>query len=300
MVSVIALSGLGGLGRFHHRGNAGVAAALAVVSTVCYAVSAVVQQQEASRPGLEVKRLLAQLARRPRWWLAVLASASGAGLHIAALAEGPLGVVQPIGVLTLVLALPLGARWGSRVVSGAQWCAAGAVAVGVAAVLAAIPHAGGPVRSPLLGLPAGTGGVGVVVVMLVVVATVLPGSAAALVRAGAAATCFGFASAMTRVAAVGAAPVLWAGAMAVAGAGAGLGLAQLAYRGGGLGSTLAILILVDPLIAVTIGVVVLGEPVPVTPARMALGVGGLAATALGIWALSRAGSAEVEMARRGR
>jgi hypothetical protein len=79
----------------------------------------------------------------------------------------------------------------------------------------------------------------------------------------------------------------------VLGAAAGLGLAQLAYRNGGLGAPLATQILVDPVIAVIIGITLLREPMLLTPARAAIGIAGLIATSGGIWALTRAGPAHL-------
>jgi hypothetical protein len=271
--------------RLRHDGNLGAAVAVAVLSTGCYATSAVLQEQEASRQ-VVAARLIRQLVHRPRWWLAVVASASAAALHIAALALGPLSVVQPLGVLTLVLALPLGARWGGRRVTGAQWRAAVAVATGLAAVLTVAPHRARQVHPGILSVPVATGVIAAVVVIVVVISTRIPPPGAPVARAGAAGICFGFASGMTRVAAIGAAPFAVAAAMAVLSAVVGFALAQLAYRSGGLGAPLATLILIDPLVAVLIGVTVLGEPVPVSPLRVALGVMGLAATTAGIWVLA--------------
>jgi hypothetical protein len=86
------------------------AVALALASAVCYAVSAVVQHREASRPAIGGLGLLADLVRRRRWWAALAASALGGVLHVAALGAGPLVLVQPLGVSTLVFALLIGAR----------------------------------------------------------------------------------------------------------------------------------------------------------------------------------------------
>jgi len=273
--------------RLRREGNLPAAVVVALLSTVCYATSAVLQELEASRQETAT-RLIRRLLRRPRWWLAVVASATAAALHIVALALGPLSVVQPLGVLTLVLALPLGARWGGRAVTGRQWCAAVAVAAGLAAVLGVAPHRARHAASGLLSVPAATGVIAAVVVVLVVVSGRLPMPAAPVARASAAGICFGFASGMTRVAAVGAAPFVAAATLAVLGAASGFGLAQLAYRNGGLGAPLATLILIDPLVAVVIGVTVLGEPVPVSPLRIALGIAGLIATTGGIWVLAQA------------
>jgi len=53
-----------------------------------------------------------------------------------------------------------------------------------------------------------------------------------------------------------------------------------------LGAPLATLILVDPPVAVVIGVTVLGEPFPLTPARVVIAAFGLIVTTTGIWGLT--------------
>ena len=98
-------------------GNLGGALVLAMVSTGCYAMSAVLQEREARRQDAHGAALLLGLMRRPWWWLAVAATVAGAVLHVAALVLGPLSVVQPCGVLTLVLALPLRGFMGGRPVN---------------------------------------------------------------------------------------------------------------------------------------------------------------------------------------
>jgi hypothetical protein len=275
------------IGHLPRVGNLGAAVTVALLSTGCYAISAALQEHEAARQDASGAALIWRLAKRPWWWFAVAATVAGAALHIAALALGPLSLVQPLGVMTLVLALPLGARLGGRAVTGAQWRAAAAVAIGLPAVLTVAPH-----RAPLPELPmpvilTAAAAVTVAVLALVGVAARLGGRGAPVARAAAAATCFGCASGMARIAVTGAAPFLLAAALAVLGAGAGLGLAQLAYRNGGLGAPLATLNLVDPLTAVIIGVTVLGETLQLTPARLAIAAVGMVATASGIWALTR-------------
>jgi hypothetical protein len=265
----------------------GVAVVLALLSTCCYGTSAVLQEQEASAQSGVGLELLGQLIRRSRWWLAVVATLVGAGLHTGALSVGPLSLVQPIGVLTLVLALPLGAGLAGRVVSGPEWAGAAAVACGLSATLVVLPH-----RSPHLRVPLGVvfmvaAGVVVLVVALLGLAARLPRRAAPVARAAAAGTCSGLASAMTRIAVSGAAPVAVAALLAVVSAAAGLGLAQLAYRRGGLGAPLATLILVDPVVAVIVGLTMLAEPFVVTPTRVGVGVVGFVVTSIGIWVLTR-------------
>ena len=279
-------SWLGAVGHVPGTGNVGAAVLLAVASTGCYAASAVLQEREAGRQDAGGAALLRGLMRRPWWWLAVAATVAGAVLHVAALASGPLSLVQPFGVLTLVLALPLGRVLGGRPVTGREWRGAAVVVVGLGAVLAVLPHRAPSSHLPLALVVTAVVAVAALVVALAVVAARIPGRAAPVVRAAAAAACFGFASGMARTAVTGAIWFPLGAALAVLGAGAGLGLAQLAYRTGGLGAPLATQILVDPLVAVLIGVTLLGEPVHETPTRAVVGVLGLAATAAGIWILT--------------
>jgi hypothetical protein len=262
------------------------AVGVAVLSTFCYASSAVLQERESAAQESGGARMVLRLVRRPWWLVAVAATVSGALLHIGALALGPLTLVQPFGVLTLVLALPLGAKVNKTVVTPAEWRAAAAVAVGLAAVLFVAPHHAPPVRLPVHEVLVATAAVAALCVALLVAAVFLSRRPAAVARAAAAAACFGFASAMARATVTAAAPPLVVGSLAVLGAAAGLALAQLAYRTGGLGAPLATQILIDPIVAVLIGVVVLGEPLQLGPFRSCIGILGLVLTTVGIWTLA--------------
>jgi hypothetical protein len=274
------------VGHLPGAGNLGAAVVLAVVSTGCYATSAVLQEREASRQDAHGAALLRGLVRRPWWWLAVAATVAGAVLHITALVLGPLSLVQPFGVLTLVLALPLGRLLGGPAVTGRERRGAAVVVAGLGAVLAVLPHRAPSSHLPLALVLTTVVAVAALVVGLTIVAARVPGRGAPVARAAAAATCFGFASAMARIVVIGAIWFPLGAALALSAAGIGLGLAQLAYRIGGLGAPLATQILVDPLVAVLIGVTLLGEPVHETPTRALVGVLGLAATAAGLWSLT--------------
>lgn len=268
-------------------GPVAAAVALAVLSTLGYAGSAVLQEREARRPDADASGRARPLLRRSGWWVALVATAAGAGLHIAALAWGPLSLVQPLGVLTLVLALPMGARLNGRIVTRGEWAGAAAVAGGLAAVLSIAPHGAPPPHLTSAAILGTAAVVAAVVSGLSALGARLAGRRiAAVVHALAAAVLFGTASGMARVAVTGGPSVLAATA-AVIGSVTGLWLAQRAYRSGGLGAPLATINLADPLTAVVIGVVLLGEPFVATPARIALGALGLLATAAGIGALTR-------------
>jgi drug/metabolite transporter (DMT)-like permease len=259
---------------------------LALASAVCYAVSAVIQHREASRPAAGGRALLAELVRRRRWWGAVAASIAGALLHVAALGAGPLVLVQPLGVSTLVFALVIGARSTGADVSGRAALGAACVVVGLPMLLLVIPrHA--HVAFALIRYRWAAAAVFAVAVAAVAAGRLYrlrPPVAAACYAVGAA-TCFGLASGTVRA--------VWlrhgTPAMVLTGltaAGIGIALAQYAYRDGGLGAPLATLTLVDPLSATALGVLVLGESLNLSPTRILLATIGGSATVLGVVLLS--------------
>ncbi|MFF7214657.1 hypothetical protein ACFZAU_29645 [Streptomyces sp. NPDC008238] len=108
--------------------------AAALLSAVCYATAAVTQERTAAG-----KRPTGRL-----WTLALVLQAAGAGLHAVALRYGSLTVVQALGALTLVLALPLHAAVGRRRVRPREWRGAALTVLGLVALLLSTAH---PVRN---------------------------------------------------------------------------------------------------------------------------------------------------------
>jgi len=220
------------------------------------------------------------------------ATVAGALLHLGAVGAGPLVVVQPLGVSTLVVALLIG-WWLSRTpVPARSWAGAACVVGGLPAVLAAVPHEGLPAGQPTGAAP-GFWPVAAVlgaVIAAALTAALLLGAGrhprgAAIAYAVGAATCFGFTSATAKT--------IWLGQLGVAriaigcvAVGLGVVLAQHAYRDGGLGAPLAVLTLLDPFVAGSVGVFVLGEPFGTTPLTLAIGVVGAVATSIGVALLS--------------
>ncbi|MCD0486025.1 DMT family transporter [Streptacidiphilus sp. ASG 303] len=122
----------------------------ALLAALCFAVAAVLQQEAAgAEPGAESlrPRLLLRLARRPLWLAGIAVAALSYGIQGAALAFGPLVLVQPLAATDLLFALPLVA-WRHRMLL-TRTDAVGAVctAAGVAAFLAVLPSPG-PARVP--------------------------------------------------------------------------------------------------------------------------------------------------------
>ena len=264
-----------------------IAIAVALVSAVCYALAAVLQQREASLHDKHGVALILDLLRRPRWWAAVTSTLAGASLHVVALRFGPLTLVQPLGVSALVMALPLGAWFAQKQVSRAEWGAAVAVVLGLLAVLTLAPHHVPPPAVEPAQLLVAVGGFLAFLVVCVLLSMRLPRRAAPVVRAVGSAGCFGFASAMARLAVAGhgaiLVPVLACAVFAVT----GMLMMQAAYRDGGVGAPLATCTIVDPIAASAVGILLLGEHLRLGMSGGALGFAGLVAMVVGLTVLAR-------------
>src|SRR5271165_1111739 len=85
---------------------------LALLAAVAFAAGNVLQQKGTleTPAGGDDPRFLVQILRRPVWLAGALSQVAGWVLQAAALDQGPLIVVQSLTMLSLVIALPLGAR----------------------------------------------------------------------------------------------------------------------------------------------------------------------------------------------
>ncbi|MFD7439225.1 DMT family transporter [Streptomyces sp. NPDC059861] len=255
---------------------------LSLVSAVAYAGGAIVQERVAEADGQYAP------LRRPGWWAAVALNGLGGLLHVAALAYGPLSVVQPLGALTIVFALPMAALFVGRRAGSTAWRGAVMATVGLAGLLSLVGSSG----SRSLDAAQQTG---VFVVTAGVVASLMVvGRAAhrhpavrAMVLATASGIAFGMSSVFTKSVAVD-----WTGgptsallpSLAAIGvfAVAGLLLSQAAYRGAGLTAPLATLTVVNPVVAAAVGTTMFGESFRygTTGTLLALGCGVVAAGGL--------------------
>ncbi|MEU2681834.1 DMT family transporter [Streptomyces sp. NPDC007107] len=266
-----------------------IAVALSLVSAVAYAAAAVAQARLAGRTDPSAGAL--SMMGRGAWWSAVGLNAGGALLHVAALKYGPLTLVQPLGALTLVAAVPLGARSAGRRVSRTEWRGTLLTLVGLAALLLA---AGGAAPHDTLSLPEA---LGVGAVTMALVATLgRPGARPGLRHAAASGITSGVASALTQTLTVAATdhagPLLSWRLVTVAVlvsffALGGLMLSQTAYRGG-LGAPLAVVTLANPVAAAAIGLILLGERLQGGVLGLIPALIGAAAAVQGVVLLSRA------------
>ncbi|GAA2571857.1 MULTISPECIES: DMT family transporter [Streptomyces] len=234
---------------------------LSLVSAVAYAGGAIVQEQvAASSPGAQYAPL-----RRPGWWAAVALNGLGGLLHVVALALGPLSLVQPLGALTIVFALPMAAFFVGRRAGATAWRGALMATVGLAGLLSLVgaSDAQSLGTAQRVGAALVTGGV--------VLALMIAGRAAhrhpavrSILLATASGIAFGMSSVFTKTVAVD-----WTGgvsaadlpSLAVIGvlATAGMLLSQASYRGAGLAAPLATLTVVNPVVAAVVGITMFGE-----------------------------------------
>ncbi len=257
---------------------------LSLVSAVAYAGGAIVQEQvAASSPGAQYAPL-----RRPGWWAAVALNGLGGLLHVVALALGPLSLVQPLGALTIVFALPMAALFVGRRAGATAWRGALMATVGLAGLLALVGASDAQSLDTAQRIAtAGVTGAVVVALMIAGRAAHRHPAVRSILLATASGIAFGMSSVFTKSVAVD-----WTGgvsaadlpSMAVIGvlATAGMLLSQASYRGAGLAAPLATLTVVNPVVAAVVGITMFGETFRygTTGTVLALGCGVVAAGGL--------------------
>ncbi|MFF6785334.1 DMT family transporter [Streptomyces sp. NPDC012510] len=275
---------------------------LSFVSAVAYAGGAIVQERVAvSSPGESYAPL-----RRPVWWAAVGLNGLGGLLHVVALAFGPLSLVQPLGALTIVFALPMAALFVGRKAGATAWRGAIMATVGLAGLLSLVGSADAQSLDTA---------------QRVVVAVTSAGAMTALTVAGRAAhrhpavrsillavasgVAFGMSSVFTKTVAVD-----WTDGIALSDlptlavigvfATAGLLLSQASYRSGGLTAPLATLTVVNPVVAAAVGITMFGETFRhgTLGTILALGCGVVAAGGLILLTTERLGAEQTEQAEQ--
>ncbi|MEU6121194.1 DMT family transporter [Streptomyces sp. NPDC047123] len=266
-----------------------LAVALSLVSAAAYAAAAVAQERLASRVTEGRSGVLPMLASGT-WWSSVGLNAAAALLHVAALKYGPLTLVQPLGALTLVAAVPLGARLAGRRVTRLEWRGTGLTLIGLGALLLT---ASGPAPDDTLTVPEAL--TVAASTMAVIGLLSRPGTRPGLRHATASGFASGVASALTQTLTVAVTDrsgplfspqVVIVAVLVAAFAAGGLLLSQTAYRGG-LGAPLAVVTLANPVAASVIGVALLGERLQGGAGGILLAVAGAAVAAYGVVVLTR-------------
>lgn len=233
---------------------------LSLVSAVAYAAAAIVQERVAANAaGLTYAPL-----RSPAWWGSVLLNGLGAALHVAALAYGPLSLVQPLGALTIVFALPMAALFVGRRAGRTAWRGALMATVGLAGLLSLTGGAQTQSLADAERWLVAAGTFALVGVLFVAAHVIGRSVLRSIVLATAAGVAFGIASVFTKTVAVewaSSAPLAQWPSLLVLSACAvtGLLLSQASYRGAGLAAPLATITVVNPVVASTVGLTLFGE-----------------------------------------
>jgi len=271
-------------------GNA-VTVLIALASTTMNALGTAAQQRATQRvpsvAGLHV-RLVLLLARERLWWTGHAGTLTGFGLYLAALATGPLTLVQPIMVLGLVLGSSFAAVLARRPVDR-YLIAGGAICAGGLALLLGVarpePGAGAPLVTAGWVLTTAV----VVAVVAVVVGARTAGLTSAVAFAAATGVFYGVNAALLKLLAddltcgVLATVTRWPLYASLVVGPTGLLVAQRALQVGRLLAPVnAVISTVDPVTATALAVLVLGERLASTPAAVLGEAAGAFVVVLGV------------------
>jgi drug/metabolite transporter (DMT)-like permease len=243
------------------------AALLGLLAAALFAVASVAQQKAAAdvpddkAMGL---RLIGQLVRRPLWWAGLLGDAGGFLAQGAALGLGSLLLVQPLLVTALLFALPLGAAWAGRRLSRSDWLWAAVLSLSLAVFVVVADPTAGIDRAPARDW------FGVAAALTPVLALCLLGAATrrrsrAMPLAVATGILYGVTAALTKSVVAhlgdGIVPLLssWETYALAAVATLGTVCQQSAFQAGDLGVSMPAVTVLEPVVAVGIGVSILQE-----------------------------------------
>ena len=274
---------------------------LALLASVFAAVGIVIRQRATREVPAEQgmsTAIVATLFRKPSWWAGTMAAMAGYACQALALSKGSLLLVQPLLTSSLLFALPISARLSHRRLTAGEWVWALVLTVGLAVFVLVGQPREGHYRPPV---PAWALVVTIFVpfvVACVAVASRVAGRRRAALLAVAVAVLFATVAVLTKISmhrlALGglrALLVIPAPYLLVVLAVVATVLQQSAFHAGALQTSVPTMLVLEPLVAVLLGVVVLGEHLAVTgPVAAVLPVAVLAMVAATI-ALGRGSAA---------
>jgi len=286
------------LGVFHHHVGRGLVSIvlLSLASAASYGMAAALQHQAAMRepPELSLRAgLLMSLARRPLWLVGNALDGVGYLFQFLALRRGSLILVEPLLVLSLVFALPVGAWLEHRRASRADITSTVIIAAGLALFLGtARPGIGHPHASNVAWAIL-TAAIAVSCGAMVLGARGGSRRRAAVLLAAGSGTAFGYVAAVTErtghILNAGVVHTLttWTPYALLVGGVAALLLTQSAFHAGALRLSLPTLTVAQPLVAVAIGLGLFGERVDSRGLSPVFEVIGLVFVTVGVFLLAR-------------
>jgi drug/metabolite transporter (DMT)-like permease len=248
--------------------NTEISALLAVGAALCIATGDVLQQRAAhciTDRSVGHIELFARLLRNQRWWLGALLLVTSIALQAAALSQGSVLLVQAMITLALLFALPINARLSHRGVSSGEWVWAALLTAAVIVIVVVGNPQAGRSSAPLHTWAAVAIVLGPLLIACVVVGRIRGGAVAAVLFALVSGSLWGVFAVLTKEVvarldhgwwAVIQSPELYA---CIAAAVGGVVWSQSAFRAGPLTASMPALQMSQPVVAVVLGVVVLGE-----------------------------------------
>jgi drug/metabolite transporter (DMT)-like permease len=253
---------------------------LALFAAACSALGIVIRQ----RATMEVPQeqgvsatMLKTLLRKPLWWLGTAVAVGGYTFQALALAKGSLLLVQPLLVSSLLFALPISAYLAHRRVTRGEWAWAVLLTVGLALFVLLAHTRHGNYEPSIRVWALVVAAILPIVLACVAVAARTAGRRRAVLLAIAVAMLFGVVAVLTKltmhrltvggITAMLASPALYLG---IAVALAATMLQQSAFHAGALQASVPTMLVLEPLVAVLLGVVVLGEHLAMNGVAMAM------------------------------
>jgi len=267
-------------------------AAVALAFGAQFQNDSVVKKTEEQKTKLGLRQVIA-LFSKPRWLTGMSLLAAGAVLQISALTLAPLIVVQPLGGIALVITSLLNARATKTRINGATWLAIALCTVGIGAFVSVASSVASEVKlddsnllqilivlSVIVAIFAAlffTVGKKAKAISFILGAGVLYGFVASLIKAVVQRIIQGDFSWLTLVCAVITGLAVLLGGWFV----------QNAYASGPPDLVIAGLTVIDPMVAVSLGIVILGEAQQASLVNLLVFVGSAIVAVIGVWTLSK-------------
>lgn len=251
----------------------GLVVLFALCAAVFMAIGIVVRQRATmdvpSDEGVSAV-MFTTLLRRPLWWAGTAAAVLGFVFQALALVKGSLIVVQPLLVSALLFTLPLSARLAGRRVTRREWLWAGLLTIALA-LFVLVAHPGPQERTATIPVSVIVAAVcGALVVGCVVLAVRRAGWQRAVLIAVSVGVLFGVVAVVTKIVVhlldqrgvlgLLATPAPYA--LVLVGVLATL-LQQSAFHAGALQTSVPTMLVLEPVVAVFLGAILLGEELDV-------------------------------------
>jgi drug/metabolite transporter (DMT)-like permease len=267
----------------------------ALLAAFFAAVGIVVRQraiQSASGHPAESGAIVTSWVRQGSWWAGTLGAIGGYVFQALALAHGSLLLVQPLLVSSLLFVLPLGARFSNQHVRGRDWIWALVLTAALTVFVVVGQPREGHYRPPVPAWTVALSASVPVVILCVLAARRTIGRTRAMLLATAVAVLLGMIAVLTKVSTHRFAVHGWHGLLTVPAPYLLVALAvtvtvlqQSAFHAGALKVSVPIMLVGEPVVAVLLGVVVLGEHLVVHGAGgliLALAVGAMTAATIAL------------------